>query len=180
MQQNTIRLGLALLALIAGTIAFTWWCYNQIGDPQEHLPTLSSMGTANTQSQELEEDDIAEVVFRHQFKQCFPDKERQVYFLFRKGKTDPGDNFMKRFEANTPPVKKLSESTKPSDRISDKDPGPPGILLGVGKVQWVDASKVKVTGSCFADSENLMEFDYKVIREGTQWVVKGSKITLMT
>lgn len=180
MRQNTIRIGLTLLALSAGTIAFTWWFYNQVGTPQVNLPTFGSMGTANTQSRILEEDDIAEVVFRDQFKQCFPDKERQVYFLFRKAKEDPSNKFMKRFQENTPPVKKFSQSRKHSDGISDKDSGRRGILLGVGKIQWVDDSKVEVIGSCFADAENLMEFVYDVIREGNQWVVKGSKITLMT
>lgn len=179
MEHNTIRAGKTLLVVSVGTVAFAWWFYNHVLTPPVNLPTVGSMSIAN-QSRVLDEDDIAEVIFRYQFKECFPDKQRQVYFLFRKAKEDPSDEFMKRFERNAPPVKKFSQGTKRSDGITDKDSGQRGIVLGVGKIQWLNDSKVEVIGSCFADTDNLMEFVYDIIREGKQWIVKGSKITLMT
>lgn len=179
MQLSTFRVGITRLALIVGAVAFAWWFYHQILPASVNQPTSGLMSAADTQSRAEDEDNIAEVVFRYQMNDCFPGRQRQVYFL-RRAKDDPSDRFMKRFEGDTPPVKKFSQSTKLSDGLADKDSRQPGILLGVAKIEWDDAAKVTVIGSCFADTENVMEYVYEVIREGKQWVVKGRKITLTT
>jgi hypothetical protein len=62
-----------------------------------------------------------------------------------------------------------------SGYFGDKDSGKLGILLGVEKINWLNDSRVEVTGSCSVDRENHLGYAYKVTREGNRWVVKDSE-----
>ena len=111
-------------------------------------------------------------------RSAFLSEKLALFFLTRNYTEDPSDAFIQRFAGTSNAVKKFS-SADVSGTIEDKDSRKLGILLGVGKINWLDDSRVEVEGSCSFDRENRLGYAYKVTREGNRWVVKDSEIISM-
>lgn len=84
--------------------------------------------SADAQGTSTMTNDIYEAVFRHLFVYNGSGlTNASAFYLSVEGK-DPGEEFLKRFAGNTPPVKKASECRQDADtgRIWDKADNPPG------------------------------------------------------
>ena len=95
-----------------------------------------------------QEDEIREVVFRHQFdhNDSYQQKRAKVYFLSVSGKgADPSDLLLKTFADYRPPVRKVSACTVDSrGRVVDKQTGELGVIFKIANIRWVSDAEVEV------------------------------------
>lgn len=178
--RNRIRLVLIILPLAVIAVAAVWAINHWILASFRNGGSVSVTTAEKTHSMAQDEDDIAEAVFKSQMRECLPDKPREMFFLFRNERENPGAGFMKRFDKSVPTVKSIVDGIRHVDGIADINSGKRGLLLGVGKINWLNDTEVEVNGSCFADQDNWVGFVYEVVRDGNHWIVKGSKLTLIT
>src|SRR5438477_4477880 len=89
-------------------------------------------------SRTLQEDNIAEVVFRHEIDESHRQEGYSMFFLSRGERIDPTDTFMRRFANEGYVVKPVSQSVI-SDGVRDKDnpKGERGLILGIHRITWV-------------------------------------------
>ena len=122
---------------------------------------------------QVSDEDIAEAVFRFQIERCYESNPPKVYFLSFMRK-DPTGDFMARFRANNPVVRKHSQM---SGEYTDLESGKRGIVLSVEKLNRISATEFQVEGACVAGGRNGNGFVYSVMRERGEWKVKGSRET---
>src|SRR5258708_404224 len=102
-------------------------------------------------SRNLEEDNLAELVFRHQIDESRRKDNCRLFFLSR-GQSDPSDTFMQRFAGQGNSVKVVSQSVKAeAGMVRDKaDNSQPGLILDVHRISWLSDSEAQVGISTFA------------------------------
>lgn len=108
-----------------------------------------------------------------------------VYYLALHHHKDPGDNILKHFARNKPPVKKVSESYIDQraphftwSSVRDKQTHEVGRIYSVGEVKWVNRTEVEVQGGFYAGGLNGMSCVYTLKRKGRAWRVTGNKDVL--
>lgn len=140
------------------------------------LTCATSLVLADGPSQAKEEDDIREATFRYQFQHNASGMKQnaKVYFLSlgEEKRTDPSDEFMKRFADHKPSVKKVSSSTGGPQGIKDKDTGEPGLIFRVQKIKWVDDTTAEVEGGYYEAGLSASGNTYYLKKEKDKWVVK--------
>jgi hypothetical protein len=164
MRRTLIGLTAAFVTFLLGiTSVGIWSAHHDLKNPK----------TNSLISHSIEEDNIAETVFRYQMPK---DSQLKVYFLSRND-NDPDGQFMRRFEGQLPLVKKKSQSSHNRyGSILDKETGEYAAILSVGQIEWINDSEVKVSGSIFTGE--VAGYIYQVIREGNRWIVKSSECVL--
>ena len=100
------------------------------------LLAACGMARADDDFRKREEDDIREAVFRYQFERLVFAEMRSVqnyYLSFGENDQDPPNDFMKRFSACKPPVKKVSScsGSKSGHPVKDKKTGESGLIFRV-------------------------------------------------
>jgi hypothetical protein len=95
----------------------------------------------------------------------------KVYFLAVNG-SDPGDAFIIRFAASTPPVKRRSECIESAFvGVCDRATGELGLIFEIGAIRWQSESMVEVDGGYYEDGLSGSGNTYYVERRGGRWEV---------
>ena len=123
--------------------------------------------------------DVMEAVFRHQFDDFTGPRARSdyVFLLVVSGQTkaDPPAEVMKRL---TPSLKVLPASlatTGRDGRVTHKDLGGHGVILGIGSIKWITKDLAEVGGGFHEAPPSGSGNTYRVERRGGKWVVtKGT------
>jgi hypothetical protein len=125
------------------------------------------------------DDDVREAIFRYQFQHNHSGIQQQaaVYCLSVSEKTtDPTDTFTKRFEGNTPPVKKVSECSASADKgVSDKATGGHGLIFRIGTITLHGTTEATAEGGYYEGGDSASGNVYQVRRQGSEWVVTEEK-----
>jgi hypothetical protein len=136
-------------------------------------------GCAGKQSPASRDDDLREAIFRYQFQHNHSGIQQQaaVYCLSVSEKaTDPTDAFTKRFEGNTPPVKKVSECSASADKgVSDKATGGHGLIFRIGAITWRSSTEATAQGGYYEGGVSASGNVYQVRRQGSAWIVTEDK-----
>jgi hypothetical protein len=141
------------------------------------LLTLSLLQAVDTTTKAETENDIREAVLKYMFEHSATQQHpyTSTFFIAIDKDEDPSDEFMNRFEGHKPIVKKLSESTYKSDTgmIFDKETGRGGIRYSVGRIKRINEKEARLEGSYYVAMLFGGGCQYRVVLEGSKWVVKG-------
>jgi hypothetical protein len=164
MRRNTLRIVVALLTFGIGVTAATLWYL--------HRPIFSRA---------VEEESIAEAVFRQSIK----DEEQEVgssaiFCLSRGESIDPSNKFMKRFADYSTRIRKLSQCDKTGYGVTDKQTGKRGMSIEIQRLTWVNRNEVKVNVHLYSWGWGQSGFACHVIREHGLWVVKEWELGFIT
>ena len=163
MKQKVLYLGIGLITFMTLILGGLWLEHRAYRQAPPH-PVVS---------RSAEEDRVAEALFRHLLREH---QGLRVYFLSRDG-ADPSDDFMRRFQGETPLVKKNSLSVRGKYRsILDKESGAIAGIVSVGSVKWISDSEVEVGGG-FYDGE-VIEYRYRMARTNIGWIVSGKEFVM--
>ena len=137
------------------------------------------------------EDDIREVVIRHQMEEWARNDEYQgagqgrqesaeakqlrhrVFFISISDK-DPSDGFMKRFQNFPRKVKKRSGALLPTPAggwVEDRETHLPAVLFSADEIHWTSASDVEVRGGLHCASSCGHWDSFIVHLDGGKWKV---------
>jgi hypothetical protein len=138
---------------------------------------------SSEQKRTADENDITEAVFRYQFihNDSFIRRTAAFYYLslggaFDNNSKDVSDEFLKRFDGNTPPVRKFSKAHYDLvEGITDKETGKKGLAFEVRTIKWLGDDAVEVEGGYIENGTSASGELFTVKREGGMWVVKSSK-----
>jgi hypothetical protein len=132
-----------------------------------------------------EEWDVREATFRHQFgKNASALQQRAgAYCLSVRGENlkdaDPPADFMKRFDGNIPPVKKVSDCVLTDRGVVDRRTGEPGLIFRTGVIKSMSDTEAEISGgysehnrSGSGNTYYLKKVDgrWKVIKDVLNWL----------
>jgi hypothetical protein len=128
--------------------------------------------------QEAEEGNVREVAFKTLIYEAAAAQDGyKVYFLSLGNEIDPSEEFMKRFEGRTPPVKKASLSKiGEKGEVQDKSSGQRGVIFTVTNLKWVSNQEVEATCDVFKAGLNGYTYKYTLTRKNNQWKVTNKKL----
>lgn len=135
---------------------------------------LAPFARAAPETRAVQEDNIREAVFRHQFGNNASGQKQgaKVYFLSLGWKTDPSDEFMARFAGNTPPVKKVSEADSSAMKgVHDKKTGESGLIFNVGKITWKSDTEATANGGYYKAGLSASGNTYTLEKKDGVWTV---------
>jgi hypothetical protein len=122
--------------------------------------------------------DARETVFRYQFG-----RTADYYCIGLDSNSDPSDEFLKRFEGNTPPVKKYSECEpligSLSDRFRDKS-GKIIVLYVVHSVKRTASGTAIVEASWDAAPLRGETHRYTMKQVDGKWIITKDEITVVS
>ncbi|MGH9910781.1 MAG: hypothetical protein ACRD32_09085 [Nitrososphaerales archaeon] len=118
---------------------------------------------------------IAESVFRYQFERVRLKDLPQLYFISLGDSKDPTEDFSRKFEKHSDPVKKYSDSAYQNGIVTEKNTEQRGIRLEVKSIRMINSFEVEVEGSWFAGHENYQEQIFRVHKENGRWIVRNVK-----
>lgn len=168
MKRFTSRSSIALLIFLIGAAIATTWHFR----PSFRLEKPVVSRTAD-------EENIAEMVFRHQASEEGRSEGDAVFFLSRGEDTDPSDEFMRRFESVSR-VRKFSECNKRGEGVTDKKTGERGMILEIHGVEWINDAAVKVGVTTYAWGWGQSGSVCHVVRDDGRWVVTGCELVFIT
>jgi hypothetical protein len=120
------------------------------------------------------DDDIREVVYKYMFEQYLPELQSDVniYFLALDSRTDPRSELLERFKSHTPPVKKVSASSRlGTGGIRDRSTGQKGVVFSVSDLRWIDDKEAVILGGVYQGGEAASSTLYHVEWMDGEWVV---------
>ena len=128
-----------------------------------------------------EENNIREAVFRHQFEHNGSGQQQKanaycLSILLDQKKSDPSDEFIKRFAGHKPPVRRASECHWTKVKVVENRTGRSALILFVSSITWVSDTEVTVGGGY--EEANLSESGntYTVKKQGGQWTVTEDRM----
>jgi len=129
---------------------------------------------------ESESAEVYETVVRYQIKSW--KLTADSYCVSIAGK-DPTKDFLQRFEPL--PVKGASgcrkqTKEKVSVEVLDKKSGKRSVIYDLEAIRWINENEAEVPGGYFCASLCMASGTYRVVREGTQWVVKGYDVRIQS
>lgn len=146
---------------------------------------VASNALAADQPPQQDEDGVREVVSKALIYEASGAQQGyKVYFLSLgstwtgKGiaRTDPSDEFMKRFAGRTPPVRKVSACEDKGSKVADKQTGARGIIFTVSDLKWISNTEVVVDGDVCKAGLNGYTMTYTLKRNNSQWKITDSKL----
>ena len=146
------------------------------------LMALAAVGSASSTDRALQEDDIREVVFRHQFDHNSSGQQKTAhsyYLALGEKDTDPSDQFMTRFSHHKPPVRKASACHWTSVEIVDKRSGKPGLLFRISTITWISDSEVRVEGGYDEANVSASRNTYTV-KKHEKWKVTDDGMSVIS
>ena len=127
-----------------------------------------------------QEDNIREAVFRYQFNHnASGQQQRAAFYCLAVGekRSDPSDEFMKRFADHKPPVRKVSEcQIDPSKGVIDKRTGTSGLVFRVTGITWISDSEVEAAGGYYEAGLSSSGNTYTLTKQHGQWKVSKDKM----
>ncbi len=128
----------------------------------------------------IQEDNIREAVFRYQFDHNASGQQKKatVYCLsVGKGRSDPSEDFMRRFADHKPPVRKVSEcQINPYKGVLDKHTGAPGLAFRITRLTWISDTEAEVEGGCYEAGLSSSGNTYTVVKQHGTWKVSSDRM----
>ena len=121
--------------------------------------------------------DIREATFRYQFVRNASGQKQNagVYCLaiVANGKeTDPDEAFIRRFEGNTPVVKKASDcSQSRGEGVTDKATGKRGLIFRTEAITWTSETEARVEGGYYEGGLSASGNTYYLRKAAGKWIV---------
>lgn len=168
--KKVFALCLVLLLAVAGAV----WLYRRHVTQSPHAIARSNHWCL------MEEDCIQEVVFRHQMQNPEGHKPSDLFFLSVKEHSDPNYEVVQRLASSSYRVKPISQSVDEHAVIKDKDTGEPGVILTIGKVTWVDKTRVEVGLSAYSGFGDAKGYVYELARSENGWMIINRKFAFET
>jgi hypothetical protein len=134
------------------------------------LAACASAGPApSSEAQSAASSDIAEAVFRYQFRHNASSLQARAdrYCLSLPGEQSPDAAFLQRFDGNTPPVLGVEECRRQSGK---------NLLFRVQRLDWRSDDEVWVTGGYWEGNLSSSGESYRVRRKDGKWVVDGARM----
>jgi hypothetical protein len=122
-----------------------------------------------------QEDNIREAVFRYVFLHNASGLQQnaQVFCLSVNGR-DPTAMFMSRFRNEKPRVLRSSECAKEGwNGVRDRETGEEGLLFDLAGIYWYSDDEVFADGSYYSAPLSAAGYSWRVLREGSGWIVKS-------
>ena len=142
------------------------------------LPERDPTASPTPATRSVQADDVREAVFRYLFDHNGCNCPGIVEVLFLSLGTsvgtdrDPTAEFMRRFEGDEPPVRKVSESVwDVAEGVSDRQTGETGIILRVGHVVWMSDTEIQVRGGYYSNGLSAATSLFQVVLQGGWWEV---------
>lgn len=132
--------------------------------------SCASAGLApSSEAQSAATSDIAEAVFRYQFRHNASSLQEKAdrYCLSLPGEQSPDTAFLQRFERNTPPVVGVDECRRKSGK---------NLLFRIQKLDWRSDDEVWVSGGYWEGNLSSSGESYRVRRKDGKWVVDGARM----
>jgi hypothetical protein len=126
------------------------------------------------------QDCIVEAVYRYEIQNSEGHKSSDLFFLSVMQDQDPNSGVMKLLTDSSYRVKPISESVNQQSVIRDKVTGEAGVILHVGKIQWIDKDKVKVGLSAYSGFGDAQGYDYELAHGEKGWKVTARKFAYET
>jgi hypothetical protein len=134
------------------------------------ISACASAGPApSSEAQAAATSDIAEAVFRYQFRHNASSLQERAdrYCLSLPGERSPDAAFLQRFDGNTPPVMGVEECRRQSGK---------NLLFRVQRLDWRSDDEVWVTGGYWEGNLSSSGESYRVRRKDGKWVVDGARM----
>jgi hypothetical protein len=128
--------------------------------------------------------DVRETTFRYQFSKNNSALKQHAgaYYLsvgeVERTDADPPADFMKRFDGNIPPVKKVSDSVLTDRGVMDRRTGEPGLIFRTGVIKLTSDTEAEISGgysehnrSASGNTYYLQKVDgkWKVVKDVLNW-----------
>ncbi|HEV7747807.1 MAG TPA: hypothetical protein VGO56_22595 [Pyrinomonadaceae bacterium] len=107
-------------------------------------------------------------------------KPSDLFFLSVKEHSDPNYEVVQRLASSSYRVKPISQSVDEHAVIKDKDTGEPGVILTIGKVTWVDKTRVEVGLSAYSGFGDAKGYVYELARSENGWMIINRKFAFET
>lgn len=135
--------------------------------------TPAPAGASSASTASTAEDDIREAVFRYQFEHNASglQKSAERYCLSVEGDRMPSAGFLRRFSGHTPPV----TSSDRCDRTTGRD-----LFFRIQDIQRQSENEAWVRGGYWEGNLSSSVELYIVSREGGTWVVKESRLEMIS
>lgn len=123
----------------------------------------------STEAQARATSDIAEAVFRYQFRHNASSLQERAdrYCLSLPGEQSPDAAFLQRFDGNTPQVVGVDECRRKSGK---------NLLFRIQKLDWRSDDEVWVSGGYWEGNLSSSGESYRVHRKDGKWVVDGARM----
>lgn len=156
-----MKLKATVLLLLLSTVVAS--CAQNAGTASETAPVPRAAA----------EEEIAEAVFRYQFDHNASGIQKKAarYCLSLPGDRSPGAAFLQRFQGNEPPVASAEEC----ERVGGKN-----LYFRVQKFDWRRDDEVWVRGGYFEGNLSSSIEAYQVVFQNGRWVVKGSRMEVIS
>jgi hypothetical protein len=121
--------------------------------------------------------DVREATFRYQFRKNNSALQQHAgaYYLSVRGDdsrdADPPADFMKRFDGNTPPIRKVSDSVLTDRGVMDRRTGEPGLIFRTGVIKSMSGSEAKISGGYSEHNRSASGNTYYLQKVGGKWKV---------
>jgi hypothetical protein len=156
--------------VIAGALLATW-----MGGCQQAVPRTPGAVALASDSRERERADylnVAEAVFRHQFRHNAASRQRRDFYFLSLEKRDPPAELLAKFAKNKPRVVPQSLAGRtPKSGVTHKELGGRGLEFYVSSVKWLDANTAEVYGGYYSGNMSASGNVYRVKRRHGRWVV---------
>ncbi|MEO6196425.1 MAG: hypothetical protein ABIS20_25680 [Thermoanaerobaculia bacterium] len=132
--------------------------------------SCASAGPApSSEAQSRATNDIAEAVFRYQFRHNASSLQERAdrYCLSLPGEQSPDAAFLQRFDGNTPQVVSVDECRRKSGK---------NLLFRIQKLDWRSDDEVWVSGGYWEGNLSSSGESYRVHRKDGKWVVDGARM----
>jgi hypothetical protein len=122
--------------------------------------------------------DIREATFRYQFVRNASGQKQNagMYCLsiVANGKeTDPDDAFIKRFDGNTPVVKRASDcSRSAAEGVKDRATGKRGLIFRTEAIKWISDTEAQVEGGYYEGGLSASGNTYYLRKTDGKWIVE--------
>jgi hypothetical protein len=134
------------------------------------IAACASAGPApSSEAQSAATSDIAEAVFRYQFRHNASSLQDRAdrYCLSLPGEQSPDTAFLQRFDGNTPQVLGVDECRRKSGK---------NLLFRIQRLDWRSDDEVWVSGGYWEGNLSSSGESYRVRRKDGKWVVDGARM----
>jgi hypothetical protein len=136
---------------------------------------------AEPQRTDATTDDIFEAVVRYQVSQFLEGTGEKLLVCLSladaKGRHDPSDEFMVRFE-KTPMFRKGSACIAVSGGIREAKTEAPAVLVTLGPIEWFGSDETRVKTTYYRSQLRVARPVYRVVKEQSRWVTLGPVIQI--
>ena len=169
MKRSTGKILAVCIALLLGVAAIGSFYYRRLARSGDGRLISSAPWCRQ------EEDCIAEAVYQYEIQNSEGHKSSDLFFLSVNQGHDPESEILKRLARSSYRVKPISHSIDQRTVIKDNETGEPGVILTLGKITWVDKTRVEVALSAYSGFGDAKGYVYELVRGENGWMIRNRK-----